>query len=241
VSNGSFAELWTSLLSAFVFAIAVIGLLFFYISPSLNIEAGKVSKLWSKMSRMVGLSVIACLMLFLGTTSAMALPQAQSEAGDLQMSISLDSKTLKTGDSISFDTVLTNTGAEQSPPVIVAMNIINLNKTGDVVDPEDWSPQRTQYVDSVASNESTTLSWTVNAVLDGNFMVYLVGIAQPQNAEGSGQIAASPGLHLTVTQFTNLNPSGVLPYAIGVPIVLVAAIFLLFRLRRRQIDAGGSD
>jgi ABC-2 type transport system permease protein len=241
VANGTFAEFWPFLRAAFAFAALVMGLLFFYLSPRLMVEVQKVTRLGSKLSRLAGLAVFACLMLSLGTTPALALPAAQSAGGDLQISISVDSKTLKTGDTIAFDTVLTNTGPEQSPPVIVAMNIINLNKTGDVVDPEDWSPQRTQYVDSVPANQSTTLSWEVNAVLDGNFMVYLVAIAQPKTAEVSGQIAASPGLHLTVTKFTSLNPSGVLPFALGVPIVLVGAIFLLFRLRRRQIDAGGSD
>jgi ABC-2 type transport system permease protein len=232
---------WSFLKSPVIFAVAIIGFLFLYLGPRLKVEEGRGNRLWSKLSRMVGLTVIACLMLFLGTTSAMALPRAQSEGGDLQVSISLASKTVKTGDSIIFDTVVTNSGAQQSPPVIVAMNIINLSKTGDVVDPEDWSPQRTQYIDSLASNQSTTLSWTVNAVLDGDFMVYLVAIAEPQNAEGSGQVIASPGLHMTVTKFTSLNPSGVLPYVVGVPSVLVAGIFMLFRLRRRQIDAGGSE
>ena len=241
VANGVFAEFWPFLKASFVFAAVVMGLLFFYLSPRLMVEVGKGIRLWSKLSRMVGLAVIACLMLSLNATSAMALPQTQSQAGSLQVSISLDSKTVKTGDAITFDTVVTNIGAEQSPAVIVAMNIINLSKTGDVVDPEDWSPQRTQYIESLAPSESTTLSWTVNAVLDGNFMVYLVAIAQPETAEGSSQIVASPGLHMTVTKFASLNPSGVLPYVIGVPIVLVAAIFLLFRLRRRQIDAGGSE
>ena len=230
---------WSFLQSPIIFTVVIIGFLFFYLGPRLKVvEDGKVTRLWSKLSRMVGLTVIACLMLFLDATSAMALPQAQSEGGDLQVSISLDSKTVKTGDSITFDTVVTNTGAQQSPPVIVAMNIINLNKQGDVVDPEDWSPQRTQYIDSLASGESITLPWEVNAILDGDFMVYLVAIAHPQNAEGSGQVIASPGLHMTVTKFTSLNPSGVIPYVIGVPIVLVFGIFLLFRFRSRQIDAG---
>ncbi len=30
-----------------------------------------------------------------------------------------------------------NNGSETAPPVIVAMNIISLSKTGEVVDPED--------------------------------------------------------------------------------------------------------
>jgi ABC-type transport system involved in multi-copper enzyme maturation permease subunit len=232
---------WSFLQAPAIFAVVIIGFLFFYLGPRLKVEEGRGNQLWSKLSRKVGLAVIACLVLSLNTAPAMALSRAQSESGDLQISISLDSTTVKTGDTITFDTVVTNTGAQPSPAIIVAMNIINLNKQGDVVDPEDWSPQRTQYIDSLAPNQSTTLSWTVNAVLDGNFVVYLVAIAEPQNAEVSGQVAASPGLHMTVTKFTSLNPSGVLPYVIGVPVILVAAIFLLFRLRRRQIDTGDSE
>jgi hypothetical protein len=197
-----------------------------------------MGRLWSKLIRMVGLAVILCLLLSPSATPAMALNQ--SEAGELQISISLDSKGAKTGDAVTFDTVVTNTGAQASPAVIAAMNIINLSKTGDVVDPEDWSPQRTQYIDSLSPKQSVTLSWTVNAVLDGDFMVYVVAIPQPQSAGGSSQVGASPGLHLTVAKFASLNPSGVLPFVIGVPIIVILAIFLLFRLRRRQIDQGGT-
>ena len=232
---------WRFLPSPVIFTVAVMGLLFYYLGPRLKVEEGTMGTLWSKVSRMVGLTVIACLVLSPVATPVMALPQAQSQGGNLQLSISLDSKAAKTGDTITFDTLVTNTGTEQSAPVILAMNIINLSKTGDVVDPEDWSPQRTQYIDSVAANQSTTLSWTINAVLDGNFMVYVVAIPEPQSAATSVQVVASPGLHLSVAKFTSLNPSGVLPYVIGVPILLVLVIFMLFRVRRRQVDAGGSS
>ncbi len=239
VSNQKFGDVWSQLESPFVFAILVIGLLFLYAGPSLRLEAGKLGKLWSKMSQMVGLSVIACLILALSATRAMALQPVQTREGDLQITISIDHKAVKTGDSVQFDTIVTNTSADPTPPVIVAMNIINLKSEGDVVDPEDWSPERTQYLDSLTPNQSTTLSWTVNAVLDGNYMVYLVAIPEPDSSETSSQIGTSPGLHITVAKFTKLNPGGVLPYAVGVPILLVLAIFLVFRLRRRQIDAGG--
>ena len=232
---------WSHLQSPVIFAAAVLGLLFYYLGPRLKVEEVRVSRLWSKLSRVAGLTVIACCMLSLGTIPVMALPQAQYEGGDLQISISLDFKEVKTGDTILFDTAVTNTSAQASPPVIVAMNIINLSKTGDVVDPEDWSPQRTQYIDSLAPNQSTTLSWEVNAILDGEFIVYVVAIPHPDSSEATSQVVASPGLHLTVAKFASLNPSGILPYVIGIPVVLVFAIFLLFRLRRRQIDMGGSE
>jgi ABC-type transport system involved in multi-copper enzyme maturation permease subunit len=232
---------WSLLRSPAFFAVAVMGLLFYYLGPRLTVEEGTMVRLWSKVSRMVGLAVIICLALSPLATSALALPQARLQGGNLQLSISVDSAAAKSGDTITFDTVVTNTGAEQSPPVILAMNIINLNKQGDVVDPEDWSPQRTQYVDSLAVNQSATLSWEVNAILDGEFMVYVVAIPHPQSPEASSQVVASPGLHLTVAKFASLNPSGVLPFVIGVPVILLGAIFLVFRFRRRQIDMGGSE
>ena len=239
--HGTFDEFWMSLESPLVFSIAVLGLLFFYFGPRLNME-GKmmrdISELWSKISRMIGISVIVCIMLLPSKTSAIALQPVAASAGDLQISISLDAKSVKTGDSIDFETEVTNTGSEESAPVITAMNIINLSQEGDVVDPEDWSPERTQYLDSVAPGKSVTLSWEINAVLDGNYMVYIVAVPQPENADTSAQTVASRGLHLSVTKFTTLNPSGVLPYAVGVPMMVVLAIVVMFRLRKRQIDFG---
>jgi len=232
---------WSLLQSPGIFSVAVMGLLFYYLGPRLTVEDSRWSQLWSKLTRMVGLSVIACLILSLNVTSVLALPPAQSESSDLQISITRDSASVKTGDTTMFDTTVTNISSQTIHPVIVAMNIINLSKTGDVVDPEDWAPQRAQYIDSLEPNQSSTLSWEVNAVLDGDFMVYLVAIPHPNSAEASSQVVASRGLHLSVAKYASLNPSGIVPYVIGVPIVLVAAIFLLFRMRRRQIDAGDPE
>jgi len=146
---------------------------------------------------------------------------------------------LRAGLPLLFNTVVSNGGAEPSQPIIVAMNIINLNKQGEVVDPEDWSPQRTQYVEPLAPGQSTTLSWRVNAILDGDFMVYMVAIPAPGSPEATSQPVASSGIHLTVTPYTKLNPGGVLPYAIGGPLVLGLLISVVYRRRRRQIDLGG--
>lgn len=239
VTSGSFGQFWSYLWSPFIFALVMVGLLFVYLSPRLVVEEERMNKLWSKLTRAVGLAVIIGMVLSLGSTQALALCQSPGE--DLAISISLDTRSVKTGDEVQFETAIKNSGSQVLPNVIVAMNIINLNKEGDVVDPEDWSPQRTQYVESLPPGESVTLSWTVNAILDGDFMVYLVAIPQPASAEGSSQLTVSPGLHLTVAKFASLNPSGVLPFALGVPVVLLLVILALFRIRRRQIEAGESS
>jgi hypothetical protein len=52
---------------------------------------------------------------------------------------------------------------------------------------------------------------------------------------------ASPGIHLTVTPFTKLNPRGVLPIAIGGPILLLVIIYFVNRRRNQNVDMGGSS
>jgi hypothetical protein len=147
--------------------------------------------------------------------------------------------TVKASDSIFFNTTVTNSGTAESVPLIVAMNIINLDAQGEIVDPEDWSPQRTQYIEHLAPGESTTLKWRVNALLDGDYMIYMVGLPQPGGPDATSQPIASSGIHLTVTPFTKLNPGGVLPFAIGAPIIILIIIYYVNRRRHKQIDAGG--
>jgi hypothetical protein len=121
------------------------------------------------------------------------------------------------------------------------MNIINLNAKGDVVDPEDWSPQRTQYMENLGPGQTATQSWRVNAILDGDYMVYIVLLPVPSGPEATSHPVSSSGVHLTVTPFTKLNPRGVLPYAIGGPVLVLVGIVLIYRMRRRRIDMGGSE
>jgi hypothetical protein len=157
----------------------------------------------------------------------------------LVMTIDKSDTVFRAGTPLLFKTAVTNRGAEPSQPVIVAMNIINLDRHGEVVDPEDWSPQRTQYIEPLDAGQSATLDWRINAILDGDFMVYMVAIPAPAGADTTSQPVASSGVHLTVTPYTKLNPGGVLPYAIGGPVVLGIVILFVYRQRRKQIDAGG--
>jgi len=148
---------------------------------------------------------------------------------------------VKTTDHVLFNTVVTNNSGQHTAPLILAMNIINLNARGDIVDPEDWSPQRTQYIEAgLAPGESATLGWRVNAILDGDYMVYLVVIPAPTGADATSHPVSSPGVHLTVTPFTRLNPGGVLPFAIGGPLLIGVVIWLVYRRRQRGIDTGGA-
>jgi hypothetical protein len=237
VNYRTLAEFWPWLITATVLAVVSMTLLFF-VGAGLRLEPGRRNKLWSKISHAFGLSVIAG-MLF--TSLLLASPVAAIQE-DLPFTITIDeeSRHVKTGDSIEFSTTVTNTSAEDSPPLIVAMNVINLDANGDVVDPEDWSPQRTQYIDSLGAGESVTQNWIINTILEGDFMVYMVLIPEPESEETTSHPVTSGGIHLTVDPFTRLNPGGVLPFAIGGPVLLLVITYFVYRRRRQQIDLGGS-
>lgn len=240
VNNRTLGEWWPWLIAPVVLAVVLYTLLFWYASPSLRLEGGKAGKFWASVGRLVGVGILvaACLVLFPGASPAMAQEAAPMVVEHpLQITIDMAYKTVKAGDHIIYNTTVTNNGTETSPGLCLAMNIINLDAAGDIVDPEDWSPQRTQYIDALPAGQSATHSWRVNAILDGDYLIYMVAIPEPEK-DATSQPVASSGIHLTVTPFTKLNPGGVLPYAIGGPLVLILGIVLLYRIRRRKIDMG---
>jgi len=242
VNNWTLDRAWSWLLSPLAFAFLNFGLLFWYAGPALRLEGGKARHVRGPRARIAAVFLLASLLSFGASPAWARLQQAAPAAqatGQLQVSIDVTAKTVRAGTPILYNTVVTNTGTEPTAPLIVAMNIINLNAKGDIVDPEDWSPQRTQYTDHLAPGQSASLSWRINAILDGDYMVYMVVIPPPAGPEATSHPVASPGIHLTVTKFTRLNPGGVIPYAIGGPLLLGLVIFFVYRYRHRQIDAGG--
>jgi ABC-2 type transport system permease protein len=237
VNYRTFAEFWTWLSTPFALAIVSM-LLLLIVGAGLRLEPGRKSKFWGRIGRAFGMSVFAG---FVIVSLLIASPAHAFQAGpDLSIAIDTGAKLVKTGDSVEFNTIVSNHTSQGSPPFIVAMNVINLDAMGDVVDPEDWSPQRTQYVNSLSAGQSVSQPWVINTILEGNFMVYMVLIPQPDSTEATSYPVASSGIHLTVTPFTRLNPGGVLPVAIGAPAVLLALTYFVYRRRHHQIDMGGS-
>ena len=239
VNYRTLAEFWTWLIAPTAFMLIVLGLLFLFAAPGLRLEGGRESKIGKMLKRGTAVVGLVLLLAFPTAVPVLARDALKTESG-LQITIDKDYVVVKTGDKVEYNTVITNIGSTASAPLIVAMNLINLDAKGDIVDPEDWSPQRTQYLEGLAPGESASLSWIINTILDGDYMVYMVLIDAPTSTETTSHPVASSGIHLTVTPFTRLNPLGVLPYAIGGPVLLGLAIFFVYRLRRKNIDLGGS-
>jgi len=229
-----------------------------FAGPDLRLEAGRASlkdafqSRFGRRARYAGVAVLmtACLLLSWSASPGLAQESTapavtsqippEAERSPLSISIDVGVKSVKVTDKILFNTTVTNHGSETTAPLILAMNIINLKGTGDPVDPEDWSPQRTQYIESLPPGQSATHAWRINAILDGDFIAYMVVLPEPKDAQSTSLPVASSGIHLTVAPYTKLNPSGVLPYVVATPIVLILLMVYLFRRRRREIDTGGA-
>ena len=235
VNNRTISEKAPYLRSSWIAALLVLFLLFVIAAPRLRLVGGRAKRMRARWGSLAGMTLTALALICLGA-SAMALgrPSFQTKQSGLNVSIDETYVEVKTGDEFTFDTLLENDGSEDSPPVIMALNIIKISSSGDVVDPEDWSPERTQYVNSVAAGDAVRQSWTIEAILKGDYMVYLVAIPEPPEGASSDPVS-SPGLHMTVGAFQALNPEGVLPVVIAVPIGVTLLLLLVVRLRLRRL------
>ena len=64
----------------------------------------------------------------------------------------------KLGGKFAFASTVTNSGATDARGLIAHLNVLSL-RNGTYVDPEDWSSNRTRYLDPIAPGDSTTITW----------------------------------------------------------------------------------
>jgi hypothetical protein len=100
---------------------------------------------------------------------------------------------------------------------------------GTYVDPEDWSSQRTIYLDPVPAHSSVNLAWRVQVVNDGTFVIYVAVTTR----SGPALVVVSDGMRLAASPQSKLNAGGVLPVAVGVPSALLLLMILNAARRRR--------
>jgi ABC-2 type transport system permease protein len=221
VNNRTFDEMSSWLTSPIIFAVVVLVVLFWYAAPRLALDSRQARLPWPP--RLKRAPVVASLLIVLALPLFMAVPasaQREDPVSPLQISIDKSYLEVKTGDSTEFQTVVQYNGSEESTPMVVAMNIVNLGE-GEPVDPEDWSPERTQEVEPLAPGESAEQTWTITAILAGDYLAYMTVIPEPQEPGDTSSPVSSPGIRFTVEAFAPLNPSGVLPVAVGLPIGLI--------------------
>lgn len=231
VSNGTFDETVSWLASPMImFVLVVLGLAL--VAPrALRLDPPGIGTVIGRSRGAMVLTVVMCAFALGTPEPALAF----QESTDLAIDVDLVSQQVRTGDRINFQTRVVVPEGEMGP-WIVAMNIVNLGD-GDPVDPEDWSPLRAQTIAQVDTNRQTVHDWEVNAIIKGDYLVYMVVLPAPTSAGETSQPVASQGIHLTVEQFLRINPGGVLPLAIGMPLALSGILYGVSRARRRVIDS----
>lgn len=224
------------LLSPLLLTALILGLLFVY-RPKLDLE-GKLDLdgLLGLFRRKQSAGLTVFLLVLAGSLLFPPGAFAQNVVRqDLGISIDRSYETRRTGDIFNFTTrVKNNELSQESAPLVVAMNIVNLG-SGEPVDPEDWSPERLQTVDPLGPGQASELHWEVDPILKGDFLVYMVLAPKPGGKTSTSQPVTTPAIHLTVTQYTWLNPGNVVPLAIGMPLTLTAIWLGLRALRRREV------
>lgn len=164
----------------------------------------------------------------LAPASAGASSPAAAGPGSLTVELDKTQAAIGLGQTLKFTSTVGNPGADDVTGAIAHLNVLAVDP-GVYVDPEDWSGERTQYLDPIGAGESEPLEWEMQAVNSGRFIVY-VAITFAQTA---GVVVASKSLRLDVAAQDTMNASGLLPIAAGAPGV-IALLMVLVMIRRRR-------
>jgi hypothetical protein len=156
---------------------------------------------------------------------------ASAGSGPTPISVTVDRKLISTklGKKFVFRTTIVNRGSRPARGLIAHLNVLSL-RNGTYVDPEDWSSNRTRYVGVIPAGGSTTTTWHMQAVNDGDFGVY---VAVLPNTGAAQPALTAPTIHLAVAERRTLNSGGILPLALGVPALIgIGALGIRFRRSR---------
>jgi hypothetical protein len=165
------------------------------------------------------------------------LPAPAVAAEPLSVKVIVEPVHLETvlGGRFMITTEITNTGAAPSGEILAHLNVASIE--GSVyVDPEDWSPNRSQQL-SLEPGERQKLSWEIQAVNAGHFAAYVVVVPFGSNVAGNEALMISPLVDVDVASRSTLSAGGALPVVVMVPLLLgLAAAGVFFGARRRGSD-----
>lgn len=165
---------------------------------------------------LIQLSLLIALIAHVSLPPVIAFAQTSATSGNVTVTIDKDTAAIVAGDWVTFHTVIRNTGDSATPPLVANFNVASFHP-GPHVDPEDWSPLRTQYIDSIQPGGSVELAWDVHTLFEGDFAVYVTVVSQEKDFGPVG----SPTLHI------HAGPDDVLPLNEVIPVVVIIPLFPL--------------
>ena len=147
--------------------------------------------------------------------------------GDVTVVVSPATASFDLGADIELTVAVTNNSDTEMTDLAVHIDITDPTKDGSV-DPEDWVPTLTLPIRSLAPAETRVLQWRLKPIAGGQFSVYAVVLQA-----GSSELYASEAAVYSIASRRALNPQGILPAAIGMPVLIGAILLGRIRARRR--------
>ena len=184
------------------------------------------------MSRLRGLAAACALAitgLTIGAGPAGSVTSQASETGSPAIVVELDESDLQAGpgEKIAFTSTVQNNADQPLTGYVAHLNILTTDESV-YVDPEDWSPERTQYLDDIPAGGSASLDWSVQAVTKGPLILF-VSVTSPD----SDTVVSSGPLNLEVTGQRVVSSAGVVPLVLWMPAGVLALVGATL-LRRRN-------
>lgn len=184
---------------------------------------------------MKAVAILVGMVLLAPVSAAAAAPASSSivrtaEAGPA-VTVGLDTDRVDAGpgERLSFVSSVRNTGDQEVTGLVAHLNILSTDP--DVyVDPEDWSPRRTQYLDVLAPGGTADVSWNVRAVTSGPLVLFV-----SVTSLGGDRVVSSGPLRMTVHGQRVVDSTRVLPLVMWMPAgVLILLGATLVRRRRHR-------
>jgi hypothetical protein len=172
------------------------------------------------MMRLLASALAVLAVLVFGSTAA--------AADGIAVAVDRTDISTSLGRKFEFRTTITNHGAAPADDLVAHLNVLSLD--GSVyVDPEDWSSHRTRYLAAIPAGGSITLTWKLQAVNSGRIGIY-VAVLPRSGAPRPPTTGAT--VRVSIAKRRTLNSGGILPLAVGVPLLL-GGLTAALRLRRR--------
>ena len=124
-------------------------------------------------------ALLATAVMAAGAAGTAAAPAPSPSS--VSVSLSRTSSSVKIGNSFGFTSTIANRGTSPLSGLVAHLNVLSFTH-GVYVDPEDWSSNRTRYLDPLAPGQSTTVNWSVKAVNGGDFGIYVAALDSSANA-----------------------------------------------------------
>lgn len=151
---------------------------------------------------------------------------AQSLSVDLQPAAA-NAASPQMGDRLSFHTVIRNDGGGPVDGLIAWISLVQLDRGKEQpVDLEDWSAHKAVTAAALAPGQAIETDWPMRLIQAGTYRVVVSAVSR-----GSAGLAVSPFADFTVRQKPVVESQRILPVALGLPLLIAAA--MLWRRRRR--------